>query len=155
MACILQNVEDLCNHRLSKIAAVLHSPQTSKRKWNSLVDLVEELDWADAMSQAHLAVPQVIPAEASPVGVAGSGFVGGGVGAPPTKKVAQSTNVLGGTAHVLAAAVNAASGSVPSREAIIEANRRAALATRAIKQAQAFAAVPASMSHAHLMSQLG
>ena len=154
MACIVQNVEDLCNQHLAKIAAVLHAPETSKRKWDYLVDLVDELDWADAISRAHPEIPQVTPAEASPVGVSGAGFVGGGVGAPPTKKLAQSTNVLGGNAHMPAAA-NSASGSVPSREAIIEANRRAALATRAIKQAQAVAAVPASMSHSHLMSQLG
>ena len=94
----------------------------------------------------------------SVVGFAGlpaRGFVGGWVAAPPTHQTPHSTNVLGGIAQMPAAAANYASGSVPSKDAIIEASRRAALATRAIKQAQAVAAVRASNSHADLMSQLG
>ena len=155
MAFNVQNVDDVCNQHLAKIAAVLHAPETSKRKWDYLVDLVDELDWADAISRAHPEIPQVTPAEASPVGVSGAGFVGGGVGAPPTYQNPQSTNVLGGIAQMPAAAANSASGSVPSKDAIIEANRRASLAARAIKQAQAVATVRASNSHADLMSQLG
>ena len=155
MACIVQNVEDLCNQHLAKIAAVLRAPETSRRKWNYLVDLVDELDWADAISRAHPEIPQVTPAEASPAGVACAGFVGGRAAAPQTHQIAHSTNVLGGIAQMPAAAANSASGSVPSKDAIIEANRRAALAARAIKQAQAVATVRASNSHADLMSQLG
>ena len=156
MASKFQNLNDLWNHRLAQVSTLLQSPELQPgRKWIKLVDLVEELDWADFVSNGQEAKPLATTAEASPAVVAGAGFVGGGVGAPPTHQTPQSTNVLGGIAQMPAAAANSASGSVPCKEAIIEANRRAALATRAIKQAQAVAAVPASLSHSDLMSQLG
>ena len=120
-----------------------------------LVDLVEDLEWADFVSNAQEAKRLATTVEASPSVVATDGFVGGGAAAFQTHQIAHSTNVLGGIAQMPAAAANSACGSVPSKDAIIEANRRAALAARAIKQAQAVATVRASNSHADLMSELG
>ena len=156
MASKFQHLNDLWNHRLAQVWTLLQSPEPQPgRKWIKLVDLVEELDWEDFVSPPQGTNLLEIAAEASPAVVAGAGFVGGWVGAPPTHQTPQSTNVLGGIAQMPAADANSASGCVPSKEAIIEANRRAALAPRAIKQAQAVAAVRASNSHADLMSQLG
>ena len=156
MASKYQNLNDLWNHRLAQVSKLLQAPELHPgRKWVKLVDLVEELDWADFVSNGQLAKPLATIAEAAPAMVAGAGFVGGWVAAPQTHQTPHSTNVLGGIAQMPAAAAISASGSVPSKDAIIEANRRAALAARAINQAQAVATVRASNSHADLMSQLG
>ena len=112
MASKFQNLNDLWNHRLAQVWTLLQSPEPQPgRKWIKLVDLVEELDWADFVSPPQGTNLLEIAAEASPAVVAGAGFVGGGVGAPPTHQTPQSTNVLGGIAQMPAAAANSASGS--------------------------------------------
>ena len=156
MAAMYANPNDLWNHRLSQVAALLQAPELHpSRKWIKLVDLVEDLEWSDFCHNNQEAKRRKITEEASPTVDATVGFVGGGAAALQTHQIAHSPNVPGGIAQMPAAAAPPACSAVPSKEAIIEANRRAALAARAVKQAQAVAMVRASNSHADLMSQLG
>ena len=45
-----QYLDGLMNHRLAQVSALLQAPEHPSRKWTKLVDLVEDLEWADFVS---------------------------------------------------------------------------------------------------------
>ena len=148
-------VEDFCTHCLAQVDVLIKSPESSRRKWSRLVDMIDVIEWGDlvAQDQAQRSAAKTL-AEASPAGVACVGFGGRPVASPQNTGRNSSLQLGDASAQLPQAVPVHGSALFTSQQAIIEANKASALATRAMKRAKLEQEHANTTQHQSLLSQL-